>query len=106
MTRRLETTAAMTAALAIAGAMGLAALPQTAAAQPYTMAGEVAAHPNLASAIRKMQSAYADLQAAPDNFGGNKAQAMAQVKAAIHSLRRALFYRLKTTDAQIDGFNF
>ena len=104
MTKRLKTTAAMTAALAIAGAM--AALPGAAAAQPYTMAGEVAAHPNLASAIRKMQSAYADLQAAPDNFGGNKAQAMAQVKAAIHSLRRALFFRLKATDAQIDTFNF
>jgi hypothetical protein len=104
MTKNLNT--ATIAALAIAGAMGLAALPQTAAAQPFTYQGEVAAHPNIASAIRKMESAYADLQAAPANFGGNKAQAMAQVKAAIHSLRRALFYRLKATDAQIDAYRF
>ena len=103
MTRNLNP-AAMTAAIALVGAMGLAALPQTAAAQPYSVQGEVRAHPNIVSAIRKMESAYADLQAAPDNFGGNKAQAMNQVKAAIHSLRRALFYRLNMDDTQIDAY--
>ena len=101
MTNTLKT-AALTAAFAITGAMGLAALPQAAMAQPYTVQGEAAAHPRLVQAIRRMEEAYQLLQAAPDDFGGNKAQAMADTRAAIHSLRRALFYRLHLDDAAID----
>jgi hypothetical protein len=99
-------TAALTAAIAITGAMGLAALPQAAMAQPFTAQGEAALHPRLVQAIRRMEEAYNLLQAAPDDFGGNKAQAMADTRAAIHSLRRALFYRLHMDDAAIDRFTF
>jgi hypothetical protein len=99
-------TAAMAAAFTVVGAMGLAALPQTASAQPYTVQGEMAGHPRIVEAIRHMESAYALLRAAPDDFGGNKAQAMSDTRAAIHSLRRALFYRLHWDDATIDRYVF
>jgi hypothetical protein len=98
--------AAMAAAFTMVGAMGMAALPQAALAQPLTPQGEAAAHPRIVEAIRHMESAYALLQAAPDDFGGNKAQAMAATRSAIHSLRRALFYRLHWDDAHIDAFVF
>jgi hypothetical protein len=105
MTNKLKT-AAMTLAFAMVGVMGLTALPQTASAQPFTAQGEAAAHPRLVEAIHKMQDAYALLQAAPDDFGGNKAQAMADTRAAIHSLRRALFFRLHMDDGAIDRLVF
>jgi hypothetical protein len=53
-----------------------------------------------------MGGRYALLQAAPDNFGGLKEQAMSETRAAIHSLRRALFYRLNLDDAAIDSAQF
>ena len=99
-------TAVMAAAFTMVGAMGLAALPQTASAQPFTIQSEVAGHPRIVEAIRHMEAAYALLQAAPDDFGGNKVQAMADMRAAIHSLRRALFYRLNMDDAAIDRYAF
>jgi hypothetical protein len=43
------------------------------------------------------------LEAAPDDFGGNKAAAIADTRKAIHSLKRALYYRLKMDDAAIDN---
>ena len=66
----------------------------------------MAAHPRIVDAIRRMQEAYALLEQAPDDFGGNKAQAMNDTRVAIHSLRRALFYRLRWDDAQIDAYRF
>jgi hypothetical protein len=99
-------TAAITAAFTLVGAMGLAALPQAALAQPLTIQSEAAAHPRVVDAIKRMEEAYNLLQAAPDDFGGNKAQAMADTRRAIHSLRRALFYRLHLADAAIDAAVF
>jgi len=106
MTKTFKTAAlrnaTLAASFAIAGGFGLAALPQAASAQPYTVQGEVAAHPRIVKAIHEMEAIEAQLNAAPDDFGGNRVQAMAQVHAAIHSLRRALFYRLHMDDASID----
>jgi hypothetical protein len=42
------------------------------------------------------------LQAAPDDFGGNKGNAIRDTQAAIHSLKKALYYRLKMDDAAIE----
>jgi len=95
--------AALAASFAIAG---LAALPQAASAQPYGQAysvqGEAAAHPAIVREIREMEAIEVQLKSGPDNFGGYKLQALNQVHAAIHSLRRALFYRLHMDDAAID----
>jgi hypothetical protein len=82
---------------------GLAAVPLTASAQPQlSMQSEEVAHPRLVQSIRDCQAAYRQLEAAPDNFGGNKAQAMADLRQAIHSLRRALYFRLNLDDAASD----
>jgi hypothetical protein len=106
MTNKLRA-ATMSAAFAMVGAMGLAALPQTASAQPaLSMRAEAAAHPRIVAAIHKMEEAYALIQAANEDFGGNRAAAMDDTRRAIHSLRRALFYRLKLDDASIDRAQF
>jgi hypothetical protein len=95
--------AAVTAALSLAGIFGVAALPQTAAAQPQlTIQSEAAAHPRIVQGIRQMEATLHDLDAAPDDFGGNKAKAEADLRTAIHSLRKALFFRLHMDDDAID----
>ena len=54
---------------------------------------EAGQHPRIAKAIRELEDAVRYMEAAPHDFGGNKAQAIADSKAAIASLRRALAYR-------------
>lgn len=63
-------------------------------------------HPNLVRAVRACEAALADLQRAPDDFGGNKAQPMTDLRASIHSLRKAIFYRARMDDAAIDRADF
>jgi hypothetical protein len=82
-----------------------AALP--ADAQPYWERGlsphsEELRHPQIVRAIRQLQATYRELDAAGDDFGGNKFQAMNDVQHAIHSLKRALFYRLHMDDKALD----
>jgi len=50
-------------------------------------------HPRIARAIHELEDAIHYMEAAPHDFGGNKAQAIADSKAAVVSLRRALAYR-------------
>jgi hypothetical protein len=50
-------------------------------------------HPRIAKAIHELEEAIHYMEAAPHDFGGNKAQAIADSKAAVVSLRRALAYR-------------
>ena len=54
---------------------------------------EAREHPRIARAIRELEDAVRYLEAAPHDFGGYKAQAIADSRAAIASLRRALAYR-------------
>lgn len=84
------------AALAV-GLLGAAAFTP-ASAQPYTVEGERALHPNISNAIASMQMALADLERAPDNFGGHKGAAIADLQRAILSAKRALYFRLKMDD--------
>jgi hypothetical protein len=67
-----------------------------------TMRSEEAAHPRLVKAIHEMREALKELKEAPDDFGGNQGAAIADTEKAIHSLKRALYYRLKMDDAAID----
>jgi hypothetical protein len=84
-------------------AIALGAQPMVASAAPQlTVQSERAAHPRMVEAIRHMEDALKYLEAAPDDFGGNKAKAMTDTRMAIHSLRKALYYRLKMDDAAID----
>ena len=80
----------MKSKLKIASAMSclmvVAAAPMMANAQPrLTIQSERAVHPNIVH-----------------DFGGNKAQAMSDTRQAIHSLKKALYYRLNMDDAAID----
>ena len=83
-------------------ALGVTAGRACAAPPELTVQSEKQAHPRLADAIRKMEEALHDLEAAPDDFGGNKAAAIRDTHQAIHSLKRALYYRLRMDDAALD----
>jgi hypothetical protein len=51
-------------------------------------------HPNVTSAMHELEHAMQHLHEAPDEFGGHKAQAEADMKAAWISLRKALYFRI------------
>ncbi len=57
------------------------------------MGREASEHPNIVRAIDALQDAIADLQAAPHDFGGHKAQAIEASQKAIRQLKMALVYR-------------
>jgi hypothetical protein len=83
--------------------IGLCAQPMLASAAPELSAqSERAAHPRIVAAIREMKEALREIEPAPDDFGGNKSAAIADTRKAIHSLKRALYFRLKMDDAAID----
>ena len=107
MSRKLEMIAASAVlCLALGGAAMAQPAPGTGhpraeGAEP-TIRSERAAHPRIVRAIKILQDAQADLEAAPHDFGGAKGKAMADIQASIHSLKKALYYRLKMDDAAID----
>ena len=91
------------AAALAAGVVGLSGFAGVAQAGPQeSMRAEEAAHPRLTRAIHQMHEALHELREAPDDFGGNKAAAIHDTEVAIHSLRKALYYRLKLDDAALD----
>jgi hypothetical protein len=95
--------ATMAAALAMTGALA----PMAASAQPMpNFRAEAAAHPRIVEAIRSSENALRLLQAAPDDFGGRKAQAINDLRRAIHSMRAALFFRMRMDDRAIDAAQF
>lgn len=83
--------------------LGMAGTPSVAHADPQlTIRSEEMAHPRLVQAIHQMREALKELREAPHDFGGNKAAAIRDTEQAIHSLKKALYYRLKMDDAAID----
>ena len=48
------------------------------------------AHPRLVAAMKKLEASKKDLQAAPDDFGGHKAEAIKSIDAAMEHLKLAL----------------
>jgi hypothetical protein len=97
----------MTKLHVIAMSVGLAAFlgwsPVVIAQPKLTPQQEWEAHPNLAKAVRAMEDAITDLNKAPDDFGGNRVKAIADLKQGVHSLKKAIFYRLHMDDAAIDA---
>ena len=78
----------------IAFALGVACLlAMPIAAQAQTMHSEMEHHPRLAKAIHELEDAVAYMEAAPHDFGGHKAAAIRDSRAAIEQLRRAMAYR-------------
>jgi hypothetical protein len=58
------------------------------------MRAEESNHPNIANAMHDIEKSMKSLHNAPDDFGGHKAQAEADLKQAWISLRKALYFRL------------
>lgn len=58
------------------------------------MRAEEARHPNITASMHDMEKAMKFLHNAPDDFGGRKAQAEADLKQAYISLRKALYFRI------------
>ena len=54
---------------------------------------EKASHPRIAKAIAELRDAVKYMEAAPHDFGGNKAAAIASSNLAIKDLQEALKYR-------------
>jgi len=69
------------------------ALVAVAAGADEGIGEEAREHPRIARAIHELEDAIHYLEAAPHDFGGFKAQAIADSKAAVASLRHALAYR-------------
>ena len=63
------------------------------AAPKPTVATETQQHPRIARAIRDLEDAIRYLEAAPHTFGGHKAKAIQDSRAAVVQLREALKYR-------------
>lgn len=73
--------------------LSLAALPLTVAAPSARAGEERREHPRISRAITALQGAIAELQAAPHDFGGHRAEAVEACKAAVAQLDRALHFR-------------
>jgi hypothetical protein len=58
------------------------------------MQAEERNHPNIARAMHDIEKSMQALHDAPDDFGGHKGQAEADLRAAYISLRKALYFRL------------
>jgi hypothetical protein len=74
-------------------ALALGGLVTPAVAQ--TVQTEAINHPRIAAAIREMEEAIRYMEAAPHDFGGHKAAAIRDTRAAIVQLRKALAYRAR-----------
>jgi|SRR5579863_3789091 hypothetical protein len=58
------------------------------------MRAEEQRHPNIAKAMHDLEDGIKHLHEAPDDFGGHKGQAEADMHQALVSLRKALYFRL------------
>jgi uncharacterized protein YneF (UPF0154 family) len=60
-----------------------------------TVRTEAANHPRIAAAIREIEEAIRYMEAAPHDFGGHKAAAIRDSRAAVTQLKLALAYRAR-----------
>lgn len=61
---------------------------------------ELGQHPRIAHAIRALHDAIEYMEHAPHDFGGQKAQAIADSRKAIEQLREAMKYRASADNAK------
>jgi hypothetical protein len=83
----MKTMPTVIAAFLIATSLGCSAV------KAQTIRSEAVEHPRIAAAIRELEEVIRYLEAAPHNFGGHKAAAIRDSRAAILQLRAALAYR-------------
>ena len=68
---------------------------QAAAPTPIVTRPKAEQHPRIRSAIRELEAARVELQKAPHDFGGHRADAVLAVDKAIQQLKLALEYDKK-----------
>ena len=73
--------------------LSLVILPLTLAAPSARAGEERREHPRISRAITALQGAIAEMQAAPHDFGGHRAEAVEACQAALTQLKTALQYR-------------
>jgi hypothetical protein len=79
---------------AVAVATGILLAPARASfANAQTVRGELQEHPRIMQAIRDIEDAIANMEAAPNYFGGHKAAAVAASREAVRQLREAIEFR-------------
>jgi len=83
----MKTIPTVVAAFFVATSLGCSAV------KAQTIRSEAVEHPRIATAIRELEEAIRYLEAAPHDFGGHKAAAIRDSRAAIVQLRAALAYR-------------
>ena len=81
------------AAVIVGGFVLIGVLTWVAGAQ--TIQSEAATHPRIAAAIRELEGAIQCMEAAPHDFGGHKADAIRDSRAALVQLRLALAFRAR-----------
>lgn len=87
---------ATSAALLLLALPGRPAHAQAALPTPITAsARKPEVHPRIRSAIRELEAAKVELEKAPHDFGGHRADAVLAVDRAIAQLRLALKYDAK-----------
>lgn len=79
-------------AAATTAAIGFGAIAPAFAENVKTEAAE---HPRIAAAIHELREAVAYMEKAPHDFGGHKAKAISDSRAAIIQLEKALAYRAR-----------
>ncbi|MBS0393935.1 MAG: hypothetical protein JSR54_04870 [Proteobacteria bacterium] len=85
---------ALTTRRAVLGILATGGVLASAASQSVeAMREEAREHPRIVRAIRELEDAIRYMEAAPHDFGGYKAQALADSRAAVASLRHAIAYR-------------
>jgi hypothetical protein len=92
--RRIEEEAMRKIALVCAASVILTATTWS-ISSAQTVRTEAANHPRIASAIRELEEVIRYMEAAPHDFGGHKAAAIRDSRAAVEQLRRALAYRAR-----------
>lgn len=79
-------------AVALSTCLFLAPLGTT-IANAQSIRSEAQTHPRIAQAITDLEDAIQYMEAAPNNFGGHKAAALAAAREAIRELRASLAFR-------------
>jgi hypothetical protein len=81
--------------IVLAGAVMLAAGTASWVARAQNVRTDAVNHPRIAAAIRELEGAVSYMEAAPHDFGGHKAAAIRNSRAALVELRAALAYRAR-----------
>jgi len=88
-------------------AVGISATPIAAyaGAPPRTMKQDEEAHPGLVKGIHAVRDARDELEHDSNDYGGHKKKAIEDLDKSLHSLKKALYFRLKMDDKAIDAAN-